>query len=121
MRISLLRLALLAFVSFLVACGNNTATSESPDWSHNFIVWNGDMYIVSEEIINESDLDMELGKVDEYSSNEIDNIDTNLVFSNHFSEGSIVFKIIGVKESESLVVKEGDTLTKLNNNGKYGQ
>ena len=59
MRINLLRLALLTCVIFLVACSNNS-NSESKDWSHNFIVWNEDIYIVSEEIINESDLDIEL-------------------------------------------------------------
>lgn len=61
MRLKLFRLVLLAFVSFLVACSDSNSTSVSPDWSHHFIVWNDDMYIVSEEMIDELDLVMELG------------------------------------------------------------
>ena len=118
MKIKICRLALLAIISFLVAC---SAPSGGTDWSHHFIVWNGDMYIVSEEMIDESDLEMELGKVEKYSSNEIYNENKDLVFSNHFSEGSTIFKMIGVNEYESLAVKQGETITKLNNNGKYGK
>jgi len=118
MKIKVCRLALLALVSFLVAC---SAPSGGPDWSHQFIVWDGDMYIISDDMIDESDLEMELGKVEKYSSRETNHENNDIVFSNHFSEGATIFKMIEVKESESLAIKQGEMITKLNNNGKYGK
>lgn len=120
MKIKILSLVLTILSMSLIACSNASETDEK-DWSHNFIIWEGDMFIPTEEVVTESDLEIELGQVNSFSDNEVSNIDTNLIFSNYFAEGSKIYKIVGVKTSESLAVKEGSTLTKLIYNGKYGK
>lgn len=113
-------LILLLIVSILTAC-NNKSGSGSADWSDQFIVWKGNLYVVSNEKLSQSELETELGKVDKFLSNETNIFDMSHVYSNQFSENTVFYKIVNVAESESLAVKQGSILTKLNNTGKYGE
>ncbi|MFC5602785.1 hypothetical protein [Sporosarcina koreensis] len=90
--------------------------SSSADWNSAFVVWNGYMYEVSNEYVDETD--EEIGQVTTYSDRERTYSGN---FSNKYSKGTKFYSIKGINTDEAIAVEEGERYRKAINNGKYGE
>lgn len=80
------------------------------------------MYVVSEErTASEEILEKEIGEIEEYSSNEISDVKSNMIFSNAFPKGAALYTMKGVEESVSIAIKNRNEITVLSNSGRCGK
>ncbi|RLQ94514.1 hypothetical protein [Falsibacillus albus] len=93
-------------------------SSPSADWAYSFIVYHGDNYIVSDNMIPDEDLGKQINTVEVYSDQEV-NVNPNKIFSNHFPAGSKIFTIKG-KDDKTLAVQTKDGNFEVNYANKYG-
>lgn len=84
-------------------------------WAYEFVVWDGDVYVVSDEVVN--NVEKEIGHVTKYSDKEGTYFGN---FSNVYPKGTNYFSIKGVSTDEAIAIqtKEG-TYIKANNDGEY--
>ena len=99
-------------LSTLSACtlGNSQAS-----WAYSFVVWDGYIYQISDEYVQQ--IDENIGKVTVYS--EIEGTYTGN-FSNVYEKGTAYYSITGVSTDEVIAVKEEDgKYRKAIRDGKY--
>ncbi|CAM2773868.1 hypothetical protein PASE110613_00110 [Paenibacillus sediminis] len=101
---------------FLSGC-NSSQGGSSGDWSSNFVVWQGNMYIFNDTTVEE--VDEQIGKIEEYSDNEANKFSSN-IFSNIYDVGTEIYKIKDTSTDEAIAVKIQDKYFKGINRGKYG-
>ncbi|QKY70675.1 hypothetical protein [Lentibacillus sp. CBA3610] len=118
-------LTLTVFTVFLLlatGCSSfNTQDSSNPEssanWAYRFVVWNGDMYRLSDEYVDE--VSKEIGKVTKYSDIE-GTYSGN--FSNEYEKGTKYFSIKDVSTDEAIAIQEKNgKYRKALNEGKYGK
>lgn len=106
---------LLAFISLLTALsypGKASATS----WAYPFVVYEGYMYVVSEESVGEEEVEKEIGSVTQYS--DMESLPGN--FSNIYPVGTKYYSIKGVNAEDMIAVEESEgQYLKAERDGKY--
>ncbi|MBM7565017.1 hypothetical protein [Paenibacillus sacheonensis] len=120
MKGSLLLLIVLA-IGFISGCGSQgkDASSSSADWAYYFVIFNDDIYEILHEEVNPEDIGEQIGEVNKYS--DFEGIYSN-GFSNRYPEGTKLYRINGVKTSDSIAVGTGDdAYVKARDHGKYGK
>ena len=106
----LLLLTLLFLVTLFAGCS-------SKSWVSSFVVWDSDIYQISEEYVDK--VDEEIGEVTMYSDKE-GTYSGN--FSNEYKKGTKYFSIEGISTKEAIAIEEDDgKYRKAINNGKYGK
>jgi len=92
------RFCLLSFLllTSLVLPGKSLATS----WAYSFVVWDGYIYVVSDEVIAE--VGSEIGHVTKYS--DMESYPGN--FSNSFAKGTKYYSIKGISKNEAIAVEK---------------
>ena len=102
---------LMLFFCILSACslGNSQAS-----WAYSFVVWDGYVYQISDEYVQE--VDKEIGEVTVYSDME-GTYSGN--FSNVYEKGIAYYSITGVSADEAIAVKEDGKYRKAIRDGKY--
>lgn len=98
------------FLSGLFGCSSNA------DWNSAFVVWNGDMYEISNKYVEEAD--EEIGKVTKYSDRE-GTYSGN--FSNKYRKGTRLYSIKDIKKDDAIAIEEDGKYRKAVNSGKYGE
>jgi len=76
------------------------------DWAYPFVVWDGYIYVISDEKVEK--VDKKIGHVTKYSDRE-GTYSGN--FSNVFKKGTKYYSIKGISTDEAIAVQDG--------NGKY--
>ncbi|MEH6995218.1 hypothetical protein V7075_21335 [Neobacillus drentensis] len=83
-------------------------------WAYPFVVWEGYIYVVSDEYI--TDIDKVIGEVTKYS--DMESLSGN--FSNIFEKGTKYYSIKGISTDEAIAIEESDgRYVKANREGKY--
>lgn len=84
-------------------------------WAYPFVVWNGYIYVVSEEKVEK--VEKEIGHVTKYSDRE-GTYSGN--FSNIFKKGTKYYSIKGISLDEAIAVQDGKgNYVKATRDGKY--
>jgi len=83
------------FLFVLIYLTKPLATS----WAFQFVVWQGYIYVVSDEYVTE--IDSEIGQVTKYS--DIESYSGN--FSNTFKKGTKYYSIKGISTDEAILLK----------------
>ena len=96
-------------------CSFTISNKSLADWVNEFVVWDGFIYVISEEVIDE--VDQEIGHVTKYSDIE-GTFSGN--FSNTYREGTKYFSIkdLSTDEAIAIKVKEGNYI-KAVRDGEY--
>lgn len=102
-------------IGFLSGC-SNPSNNSSADWVSDFVVWNGCIYQLSEEFVEE--VDGEIGRVTKHSDTEGTYTGN---FSNVYEKGTKFYAIQGTDPDEAIAVEEEDRFRKLVRDGKYGE
>lgn len=89
----------LAFLFLFVWSSFFLANKSYADWAYSFVVWDGFIYVVSDEVVGQ--VDREIGKVTKYSDIE-GTYSGN--FSNTYSKGTKYFSIVDVSTEDSKMV-----------------
>lgn len=91
--------------------------SVSADWASSFVVFSGDIYEITNEIIPSNEIDKKIGHVTKYSDEEGTYTGN---FSNTFPKGTPYYSIKN-KDPEKVIAIESkeDTFIKANNRGHY--
>jgi len=98
--------SLLVFLLLSLACSLVFLPSKSgADWAYSFVVWDGYIYIVSNEVVNQ--VDQEIGKVTWYSDKE-GTYSGN--FSNTYAKGTKYFSMLNISIEEAIALKNSDGL-----------
>ncbi len=69
-------------------------------WVHPFVVWNGYVYVVSEQYVTE--VGKEIGEVTKYS--DMEQYPGN--FSNVFKKGTKYYSIVGINTKKSIAIQD---------------
>lgn len=91
-----------------------SCSTSSPDWAHNFVVWNDFMYVVSDEYTE--NIGGVIGEVTKFSDSE--GIYSGN-FSNKFEEGTKYYEVEGVSTDVSIAIEEGSRYRIAYRNGEY--
>ncbi|MCR2821050.1 hypothetical protein [Lederbergia panacisoli] len=84
-------------------------------WAYSFVVWDGYVYVVSDELID--NIDKEIGQVTKYSDKEGSYWGN---FSNTYKIGTKYYSIVGINTTEAIAVQTEDgTYIKAIKEGKY--
>ncbi|WLR43418.1 hypothetical protein LC087_04380 [Bacillus carboniphilus] len=111
------KFSFLIVIFIITGCSQNQ-TSEA-DWTADFVVWNEDVYVVTDEFIEEKEIGEQIGKITKYSDQEM-TAKEGQVFSNIFPKGSVLYSIKGIDTTNSIAVKNEGKYIKLVYNGRYG-
>ena len=103
------------FFSIVTGCSNSIGKS-SADWASSFVVWEGYIYRISDEYID--DISEEVGEVTKYSDME-GTYSGN--FSNAYRKGTKFFAIKGISTEKAIAIAEDGKYRKAIRNGKYGE
>lgn len=107
----------LLMVFLTIGCSDNSKKQSSGDWEYSFVVWNGNIYKITEEYAVK--VTEEIGEVTKYL--DMEGISTENV-SNKYEKGTKYFSIEGVNTNDVIVVEEKDGIyRKAINQGKYGE
>lgn len=108
------------FFSIVTGCTYSISGSgdvkSSADWVNSFVVWEGYIYRISDEYID--DISEEIGEVTKYSDME-GTYSGN--FSNAYRKGTKFYAIKGISTEEAIAVAEDGKYRKAIRNGKYGE
>lgn len=108
------------FFSIVTGCTNSISGSgagkSSADWASSFVVWEGYIYRISDEYID--DISEEIGEVTKYSDME-GTYSGN--FSNAYRKGTKFYAIKGISTEEAIAIAEDSKYRKAIRNGKYGE
>ena len=108
------RLFPFVFALFLVnpiLCSNKAFA----DWAYAFVVWDGFIYVVSDEFVAE--VDKEIGHVTKYSGKE-GTYSGN--FSNRYKKGTSYYSIKGISTDEAIAIQDEEgTYLKAVRDGEY--
>jgi hypothetical protein len=92
---------LLAFLLLFVWSSFFLPNKSSADWAYSFVVWDGFIYIVSDEVVDQ--VDREIGKVTKYSDME-GTYSGN--FSNTYRKGTKYFSIVDVNTDDAIAIED---------------
>lgn len=111
-----MRKSFVCFCAFIVLLGSFvTLNTAKADWAYKFVVWDGNVYIITEE--NVEKISKEIGRVTKYSDKE-GTYSGN--FSNTFPKGTKYYEIVEVDPQEAIAVEsEVGIYVKANSDGKY--
>lgn len=108
------------FFSIVTGCSNSISDrgdgKSSADWARSFVVWEGYIYRISDEYID--DIREEIGEVTKYSDME-GTYSGN--FSNAYRKGTKFYAIKGTSTEEAIALAEDSKYRKAIRNGKYGE
>ncbi|MCM3744306.1 hypothetical protein M3193_09145 [Sporosarcina luteola] len=82
---------------------NEIQTVSSASWVTEFVKWENESYVVTEEEVNEEEIGAEIGEVTFYSHQE--SSDTSGNFSNKYQEGTKYYEITDINEKEAIAIK----------------
>ena len=106
---------LLAFLFLFVWSSFFLANKSYADWAYSFVVWDGFIYVVSDEVVDQ--VDREVGKVTRYSDME-GTYSGN--FSNTYRKGTKYFSIEDVSTEDAIAIEdENGHYVKAIQDGKY--
>ncbi|MBT2682695.1 hypothetical protein [Bacillus sp. ISL-37] len=71
-------------------------------WAYSFVVWDGYIYVISDEYVTE--VDSEIGQVTKYS--DMEQYSGN--FSNAYKKGTKYYSIEGISTDEAIAIKESE-------------
>lgn len=104
-------------IVFISGCSNsNPFDNSSADWAFEFVVWDGYIYQLSEEYVE--NIDEEIGEVTKYSDME-GTYSGN--FSNTYEKGTKYYAIQGISTEEAIAIEDKGKYKKAIRNGKYGE
>lgn len=110
-----LRNKMIMVIFFIVLALTGCSESGSNNWAYSFIVWDGYIYELSDEYVE--DVEEGIGEVTYYSNME-GTYEGN--FSNEYNKGTKYFSIVGVNTEEAIAIKEDEgKYRKAIRNGKY--
>ncbi|MGE8205337.1 hypothetical protein ACQKP0_12290 [Heyndrickxia sp. NPDC080065] len=92
------------FFVFLIGCTFLISTAYAK-WAYAFVVYNGDIYVISETQIEPNQIGKKIGKVTKYSDQE-GSYKGN--FSNMFPKGTEYYEIKGMQTKEAIAVKKSE-------------
>lgn len=104
------------FLMSISGCSQGNSSNSSADWAFSFVVWEGYIYRVSDDYVNE--INREIGEVVKYSDIE-DTYTSN--FSNEYEEGTKFYSIKGIGVEEAIAIKEDGKFRKAIREEKYGE
>ncbi len=111
-----LALTIFGLLFSTIACSNSNTNQSSADWAFQFVVWNGYIYKLTDEYVEE--ITEQVGEVTKYSDIE-GTYSGN--FSNTYEKGTEYFSVKGISTNEAIAIKEGDGIyRKAINDGEYG-
>lgn len=90
-------------VVFLLTFSFLLSDKASAGWAYRFVVWDGFVYVVSEEFVEE--VDKKIGRVTKYNDRE-GTYSGN--FSNVYKKGTAYYSIQGVSTDEAIAIEEED-------------
>jgi len=119
-RFSFLLCTILSII-LVSGCGNQEkilGSNSSADWAYNFVIWNDDIYEITEDKIEPNKIRIEIGEVKKYS--DFEGIYGN-GFSNKYPAGTKLYSVKDVETSDyiALQIEEG-LFIKAIDKGKYG-
>ncbi|WP_254639175.1 hypothetical protein [Cohnella sp. GbtcB17] len=86
-------------------------------WAYSFVVYHGNIYVVTDERIKPSQVGEKIGKVTKYSDHEGT---YSGHFSNRYPKGTKYYRINGVQIRDAIAVREaGDVYVKATYGGEY--
>lgn len=86
-------------------------------WAYSFVVYRGDVYVISEERVEPNQIGAKIGKVTKYTDLEGTYAGN---FSNQYPKGTKYYQILGVKIHDAIAVREAEGVyLKANYGGKY--
>ncbi|MBS4193581.1 hypothetical protein [Lederbergia citri] len=98
MKANILRSFIIVFIlSFLIAPNSKAS------WAYSFVVWDGYVYVVSDESVE--NIDKEIGHVTKYSDKEGTYWGN---FSNTFKKGTKYYSITDISTNEAIAVQTSD-------------
>jgi hypothetical protein len=107
---------LLSFVMLFILLTSFLFPSKSlaTSWAYSFVVWEGYIYVVSDE--NVTEIDRVIGEVTKYS--DMESLSGN--FSNIYKKGTKYYSIKGISTDEAIAIEESDgQYVKAIREGKY--
>ena len=105
----------LAFLFLFVWSSFLLPNKSYADWAYSFVVWDGFIYVVSDEVVDQ--VDREIGEVTRYSGME-GTYSGN--FSNTYRKGTKYFSIVDVSTEEAIAIEDGNGhYVKAIQDGKY--
>ncbi|MFC6039639.1 hypothetical protein ACFPYN_09425 [Paenisporosarcina macmurdoensis] len=106
---------LLALLFLFLGSSFFWANKSSADWAYSFVVWDGFIYVVSDEVVGQ--VDREIGEVTRYSDME-GTYSGN--FSNTYRKGTKYFSIVDVSTEDAIAIEDGNGhYVKAIQDGKY--
>ncbi|MGD6830945.1 hypothetical protein ACQCT5_02190 [Sutcliffiella halmapala] len=105
------------FISFtLFVALSYPGKASATSWAYPFVVYEGYMYVVSEESVGEVEVEKKIGSVTEYS--DMESLPGN--FSNIYPSGTKYYSIKGVNPEDMIAVEESEGIyLKAEREGKY--
>lgn len=107
-------------VTLLLICligGNFLTASAFADWAHAFVVYDGNIYVISKTHIAPEQIGKKIGKVTKYSDME-GTYSGN--FSNHYPKGTEYYEIKGIKILDAIAIKDSKgKFVRADYEGKY--
>ncbi|RDW15878.1 hypothetical protein [Oceanobacillus chungangensis] len=98
----------------LTGCSESNTDNSSADWAFSFVVWNGYIYQLSDEYVE--DAGKEIGEVTNYSDTE-GTYSGN--FSNEYEKGTKYYSIEGISTDEVIAIEDNGKYRKAIRNEKY--
>ncbi|MDF2651719.1 MAG: hypothetical protein K0Q73_7524 [Paenibacillus sp.] len=86
----------------LIMVFTNAASAE---WAYRFVVYSGNVYVVTDSAINSDQIDTKIGQVTHYSDRE-GTYKGN--FSNTYPKGTPYYSIVGINENQGIAVKNDE-------------
>jgi hypothetical protein len=105
-----------SFLLILTGCSESNTENSSADWAFSFVVWNGYIYQLSDEYVE--DVVEEIGEVTKYSDTE-GTYSGN--FSNEYEKGTRYYSIEGMSTDEAIAIEDNGKYRKAIRNGTYGE
>ena len=100
---------------FLFVCTSLLPTKSLAKWAFPFVVWDGYIYVISDELVEE--VDKKIGRVTKYNDME-GTYSGN--FSNEYKKGTAYYSIPGVSTDEAIAIEEeGGNYKKAVRDGEY--
>lgn len=92
-------------VFLLLICGT-VSSVQALSWAYPFVVWGGNVYEVTDDVVNDSQLGKRIGKVKTKPNDMTGNYYGNA--SNYFPVGTPYYEISGIPTSEAIAVEADD-------------
>lgn len=105
----------LSFILLIaIICCFLSPSNKFASWAYSFVVYEGDIYVISDEYVTE--IDKEIGHVTKYSDKEGTYYGN---FSNTYKKATKYFSIKGVSTDTAIAVEDGDKYRKADRDGEY--